>query len=119
MTRLTGYRTVSVLCLPLQDRRGETLGVIQCLNKKGPHGKPVPFTAKDEVVLAAVAAQAAMYLDNSVLRRNMDLLFESFVEAISRAIEDRDPCTSGHSRRVTQYSMNLARAIHDCQDAAV
>ena len=111
--KATGYHTVSVLCLPLQDRRGENLGVIQCLNKKGPQGKPVPFPYKDEGVLTAVAAQAAMYLDNSVLRRRMDLLFESFVEAISRAIDDRDPCTSGHTRRVTQYSINLARAIHD------
>jgi len=113
--KATGYHTVSVLCMPLQDRRGETQGVIQCLNRKGAQGRPVPFHHKDEVVLAAVAAQAAMYLDNSALRRKMDVLFESFVEAISRAIEDRDPCTSGHTRRVTQYSINLARAVHDSQ----
>jgi len=113
--KATGYHTVSVLCMPVQDPRGETQGVIQCLNKKGPQGKPVPFSGTDEVVLAAVAAQAAMYLDNSMLRRKMDVLFVSFVDAISRAIEDRDPCTSGHTRRVTQYSINLARAIHDCK----
>ncbi|MGD0091980.1 MAG: HD domain-containing phosphohydrolase [Planctomycetota bacterium] len=113
--KATGYRTVSVLCLPLQDRRGETLGVIECLNKKGPEDRPVPFTTKDEVVLGAVASQAAVYLVNSALRRRMDLLFESFVEAISRAIDDRDPCTSGHSRRVTQLSMNLAFAVHNCK----
>ena len=108
----TGYHTVSVVCMPLHDRRGEKLGVIQCLNKKGPHGKPGVFTTKDEVVLSAVASQAAVYLDNTALRHQMDVLFEAFVEAISRAIEDRDPCTSGHSRRVMLYSMNLARAVH-------
>ncbi|HYG73504.1 MAG TPA: HD domain-containing phosphohydrolase [Planctomycetota bacterium] len=113
--KATGYRTVSVLCMPLHDRRGDTLGVLQCLNHKGPGDKPIPFTVKDEVVLSAVAAQAAVYLDNMNLRRQMDILFESFVEATSRSIDDRDPCTSGHSRRVMSYSLNLARAVHACQ----
>ena len=43
----------------------------------------------------------------------MDTLFEAFVEATSRSIDDRDPCTSGHSQRVMMYSMNLARAVHE------
>jgi HD-GYP domain-containing protein (c-di-GMP phosphodiesterase class II) len=114
--KATGYRTVSLLCLPLRDRRGEILGVIQCLNKKGAKGKPATFTNKDEVVLAAVAAQAAVYLDNTALRHQMDMLFEAFVEATSHSIDDRDPCTSGHSRRVMQYSLNLARAVHECKE---
>src|SRR5207244_3992241 len=50
------------------------------------------------------------------LRRQMDILFEAFVEAMSRSIDDRDPCTSGHSRRVMQYSLNLARAVHECNE---
>ena len=114
--KATGFRTVSLLCLPLRDRRGEILGVIQCLNKKGAKNKPATFTNKDEAVLAAVAAQAAVYLDNTALRRQMDILFEAFVEAMSRSIDDRDPCTSGHSRRVMQYSLNLARAVHECKE---
>jgi HD-GYP domain-containing protein (c-di-GMP phosphodiesterase class II) len=115
--KATGYRTVSILCLPLPDRKGEVLGVIQCLNKKSAHGRPATFTTADEVVLSAVASQAAVFLDNTALRHQMDHLFESFVECISQAIEDRDPCTSGHTRRVMRYSMNLARAVHDSQEA--
>ncbi|MCY3022672.1 MAG: GAF domain-containing protein [Planctomycetota bacterium] len=111
--KATGFRTASILCMPLHDRRGEILGAIECLNKKGARGTGRVFTTKDEIVLSAVAAQAAVYLDNARLRHQMDLLFESFVEAISRAIEDRDPCTSGHSRRVMIYSLSLARAIHE------
>jgi len=114
--KATGYRTVSLLCLPLRDRSGEILGVIQCLNKKGAKSKPATFTNKDEAVLAAVAAQAAVYLDNSALRHQMDTLFEAFVEATARSIDDRDPCTSGHSRRVMQYALALARAVHECQE---
>ena len=113
----TGYRTLSVLCTPLRDRQGEVLGVIQCLNKKGKEGGSHTFTDKDEIVLSAVASQAGVYLDNAALRRQMDLLFESFVDATSRSIDDRDPCTSGHSRRVMMYSLNLARAVHESKTA--
>ncbi|HEY3324281.1 MAG TPA: HD domain-containing phosphohydrolase [Planctomycetota bacterium] len=111
--KATGYHTVSILCLPLQDRRGRVLGAIQCLNKKGSNGAPAVFKNKDEVVLSAVAAQAAVYIDNALLRGQMDVIFESFVESTSRAIDERDPCTSGHSQRVMLYALNLARAVHD------
>jgi HD-GYP domain-containing protein (c-di-GMP phosphodiesterase class II) len=111
----TGYKTQSILCMPLHDQKGRLLGVIQCLNKRVSGMGTGPFNDKDEVVLSAVAAQAAVYLDNSALRLRMDVLFESFVEATSRSIDDRDPCTSGHSQRVMQYSLNLARAVHECR----
>jgi HD-GYP domain-containing protein (c-di-GMP phosphodiesterase class II) len=113
--KATGFRTVSILCMPLLDRTGRTLGVIQCLNNKNPDGKIVPFDASEEVFLSAVAGQASILLENSALYRRMDRLFEAFVIATSRSIDDRDPCTSGHSRRVTAYSLNLARAVHECQ----
>ncbi len=111
--RASGFHTVSLLCMPLLNRHGEPLGVLQCLNKTGTDAGPSVFTQYDELVLSAVAAQAAVYLDNSLLRHQMDVLFESFVEATSRAIDERDPCTSGHSRRVMLYALNLARAVHD------
>ncbi|HEY3320927.1 MAG TPA: HD domain-containing phosphohydrolase [Planctomycetota bacterium] len=111
--KATGFHTVSILCMPLHNRRGEALGVIQCLNKKDSSGQPVTFTPQDEIVLSAVAAQAAVYLDNAILRHKMDVLFEAFVEATARSIDERDPCTSGHSRRVMLYALNLARAVHE------
>jgi HD-GYP domain-containing protein (c-di-GMP phosphodiesterase class II) len=113
--KASGYRTISALCLPLRNRRGEPLGVIQCLNKQDGAGGVTAFNREDEAILSAVAGQAAVFLENSALNRQMDLLFEAFVEAMSRAIDDRDPCTSGHSRRVTQYALNLARAVHASQ----
>jgi len=111
----TGYRTKSILCMPLLDNKSRVLGVIQCLNKKEILGAVAEFTEKDEIVLSAVASQAAVYLDNSSLRRRMDILFEAFVDATSRSIDDRDPCTSGHSRRVMLYSLNLAKAVHESE----
>ena len=112
----TGYHTVSVLALPLHDRKGGILGVLQCLNKRGANGTFVPFDASDEEFLAALGGLAAAFLENAKLYRELDQLLEAVVSAFSRAIDDRDPCTSGHTRRVTQLSLNLARAVHACTD---
>jgi HD-GYP domain-containing protein (c-di-GMP phosphodiesterase class II) len=109
----TGFRTVSILCMPMIDQNGNTLGVIQCLNKKQGRSGVGTFTHRDELLLSAVSSQAAFYLENTALYRQMDKLFEAFVESMSRSIDDRDPCTSGHSKRVTMYSLNLARAVHE------
>jgi HD-GYP domain-containing protein (c-di-GMP phosphodiesterase class II) len=115
--KATGYHTVSILCVPMQNRRGEVLGVIQCLNKRGQDMDIGVFTPEDEALLTAVGSQAQFYLENTSLYHEMDRLFEAFVEATSRSIDDRDPCTSGHSRRVMLYSLNLARAVHESPDA--
>ena len=115
--RIHGYRTVSLLTVPMQDRRGETVGVIQCLNKKTPRGTIGTFDKNDEMILTSLSTQATFYLENMALYRQMDKLFEAFVEATSRSIDDRDPCTSGHSKRVTLYSLNLAKAVHESNDA--
>lgn len=69
----TGFRTRSVLCAPVQSRRRGLLGVLQVLNKT-----QGPFTAEDEALLAAVAGQIAVSVENaklyrSVLDRNAEL----------------------------------------------
>jgi HD-GYP domain-containing protein (c-di-GMP phosphodiesterase class II) len=114
--RHTGFHTGSVLALPLQDHKGSRLGVIQCLNKCSPDGLAVPFDHEDESFLAALGSLAAVFLENAKLYREQDELLEALVSAFSRAIDDRDPCTSGHTRRVTRLSLNLARAVHDSSD---
>jgi HD-GYP domain-containing protein (c-di-GMP phosphodiesterase class II) len=53
-----------------------------------------------------------MVLDNARLLSSLDTVFETFIDAASQAIDQRDPTTAGHSRRVTQYTLNLARAVH-------
>lgn len=111
----TGFKTTSVLAMPLRNRNGEVLGVLQCLNKRAEGGRPTTFNAVDESFLAAIAGLAAVFLENAKLYGELDHLLESVVEAVSQAIDDRDSCTSGHSRRVTLYSLNLARAVHECR----
>ena len=75
--RSSGYRTRSILCMPLRDSHGAVAAVVQVLNKHGG-----PFTEDDEALLGAVGGQAAIALENarlyqSVLSRNreLDLLY--------------------------------------------
>jgi signal transduction histidine kinase len=72
--RKTGYRTRSIMCVPMKNHHGRTLGVIQALNKRDGY-----FTIEDESLLGALAAQAAVCVENSklflsVVGKNMELL---------------------------------------------
>jgi len=107
--RSTGYTTRSVLCVPMKDARGRVLGVIQVLNRSG--GKP--FGPGDEQMLSALGSHVAVFVENARLHESIAALFESFVRSATTAIEERDPATSGHSRRVAKYALRLARALHE------
>jgi signal transduction histidine kinase len=70
----SGYRTRSILCMPMRNNLGATIGVIQVLNKKDG-----PFTTEDEALLGALASQAAVSIENSklyhsVVAKNVQLL---------------------------------------------
>lgn len=106
--RQTGFRTRAVMAAPLFGHEQRVIGVLQVLNKIG-GGR---FEEEDEQLLEAVAGQCAVVLDNARLVNDLDTVFETFIDAASQAIDQRDPTTAGHSRRVTHYALNLARAVH-------
>ncbi len=123
----TGYRTKSMLCAPLISGRGDVIGVLQLINKKRrPQQKLVthadverfvlPFDPRSEQLLVTLAAQAGIALENAMLIEEIRGLFEGFVRASVDAIEARDPTTSGHSRRVAELTLRLARAVDHTDD---
>ncbi|HRI07155.1 MAG TPA: sigma 54-interacting transcriptional regulator, partial [Nannocystaceae bacterium] len=60
--RATGYATRSILCVPVRDRAGEILGVIELLNKQG-----AAFDERDAALLRALASQVAMVVETTSL----------------------------------------------------
>lgn len=117
-----GYRTKSILAVPLVSQRDEVIGVIQLINKKKDPEKKlytkedieqqvVPFDERSEELLGMVAAQAGISLENTMLYDEIRRLFEGFVKASVEAIESRDPTTSGHSRRVADLTVELAKIV--------
>ena len=118
-----GYRTKSMLVIPLRNHIDEINGVLQLINCKKDFSillkKPKdfktyvgPFPEKYIEMVTALAAQAAISIENNLLYRNIERLFEGFVNASVTAIESRDPTTSGHSSRVAILTENLAKAIN-------
>ncbi len=113
--RQAGYRTTSMLSVPLQDTEGEILGVLQLINRLGEdeEDRPVvPFRAKHIRLAQSLAGQAGVAVRNAQLRHEIENLFESFVNASVLAIEQRDPVTSGHSGRVATLTVGLAEAVN-------
>ena len=93
---------------------------MQLLNKlprRGPfdpHGtdRLPAFDKKDERLFSIISGQAALAIENSLLLDEQERLMEGIVNACVTAIEARDPVTSGHSLRVSTYSVGLATAVN-------
>ena len=122
--RETGYRTRSILTLPMRNAKGEVLGVLQLINsKKNPAArlrtpadvaKHVQSFRDIAVRLAlSLASQAAVAYENRKLYTEIEGLFEGFVHAAVKAIEQRDPTTSGHSMRVATLTEALAQTVDE------
>lgn len=118
----TGYRTISVLAVPMINQEGIVMGVIQLINKKrNPSVKLVsPADFEKEVVpmdsgvvdlIETLASQAGIAMENARLYAEIKKIFSGFVKASVHAIEQRDPTTSGHSFRVAALTRELARVV--------
>lgn len=117
-----GYRTESLLTLPMKNAKGDILGVMQLINcKRDPSAKLTrpevvsrqvkSFDIRAIQLALSLASQAAVSYENSKLYQNIETLFEGFVQASVTAIEQRDPTTSGHSHRVSDMTCGLAEAV--------
>jgi len=115
----TGYRSTSMLVVPLQDTQGEILGVLQLINRveeEEDAREIVPFLSQHVRLAQSLAGQAGVAVKNASLREDIERLFEGFVNASVLAIEQRDPVTSGHSGRVATLTVGLAEAINATPD---
>lgn len=103
----TGYRTQSMLVVPMRNREGEILGVIQLLNALDGAGNVCPFSEDMALVLESVASQAAITVQNVRYIREIKGLFQSFVNVMSAAIDERTPYNASHSRRMANCGGRL------------
>lgn len=119
------YHTKSMLAVPMITAHGQVRGVIQLINKLTPKGvkemsetkvlnvkNVISFDEDDKELMQVFASQAAVAIENAQLSESIEKLFESFVHASIKAIESRDPTTSGHSDRVAILTTELALAVH-------
>ncbi|MAF06050.1 MULTISPECIES: HD family phosphohydrolase [Herbaspirillum] len=109
-----GYRSKSILTVPMQDHEGELVGVLQLINAIDPDsGVPVPFSETDQRFIEALASQAAMAMTNQQLIARLENLFESLIKLINIGIGEKSPHTGRHCEQVPQLAMMLAEAAHN------
>ena len=113
----TGYRSKSFLTVPMRNHEGETIGVLQLINAQDPgSGEIVAFSASDQRLAESLASQAAVALTNRLLINQLESLFESFINLINGAIDEKSPYTGGHCQRVPVLTMMLAEAVNETSE---
>jgi HD-GYP domain-containing protein (c-di-GMP phosphodiesterase class II) len=113
----TGYRSKSFLTVPMKNHENEIIGVLQLLNAQDPvTGDIVPFSTSDQKLAESLASQAAIALTNRMLINQLEELFESFINMINTAIDEKSPYTGGHCMRVPSLTMLLAEAVNETRD---
>src|SRR6059036_2779875 len=118
-----GYRTKSMLTVPMRDYNNDVVGAVQLINAKrqfetrltldNVDAEVASFQPDDVEMIESIASQAAVAIDNKSLLDSIQALFDGFVQASVTAIEQRDPTTAGHSGRVEGLTTGLARAVNE------
>ncbi|MCK5498752.1 MAG: GAF domain-containing protein, partial [Gammaproteobacteria bacterium] len=138
----TGYRSQSFLTVPMTNHEANIIGVLQLINATDPDtGEIRAFSTLDQQIVESLASQAAVTMTNRQLIEAQKKLFDSFIELIASAIDEKSPYTAGHCRRVPvltnmiaeaacninygphkdfsmteedKYELNVAGYLHDC-----
>ena len=108
----TGYKTKSVMSVPLKNHENDIVGVMQLINAThNKSGKVVAFSDDMQKQIESLASQGAVALTNKRLVAELKNLFESFIQLIATAIDKKSPYTGGHCERVPEITMLLADAV--------
>ena len=111
----TGYRTQSILTIPMKNHQGDIIGVLQLINAHDVEtDKTRDFTAQDQQLAESLASQAAISITTNRLIEEQRELFEAFIELMASAIDEKSPYTGGHCKRVPELTMMIAEACHEC-----
>ncbi|MBR1753864.1 GAF domain-containing protein [bacterium] len=109
----TGYKTKTILCMPIKNHNQEIIGAFQVLNKFDG-----VFNDDDEELLVAIGSSAGISIVNAQLfQRQQQMLeeqkqiFDSFIDTLATSIDAKDSITAGHSSRVRMYSGLIAEQM--------
>ncbi len=112
-----GYRSKSMLVVPLMNYEDEVIGVLQLINALDMEsGEVIAFADEFVELTQSLASQAAIAITNVKLLSDIELLFESFITVMATAIDQRTPYNVNHTRRVVAFSILLAEEINNCSE---
>jgi HD-GYP domain-containing protein (c-di-GMP phosphodiesterase class II)/HAMP domain-containing protein len=112
------YRCRSLLHLPLRNRKGELIGLLELVNTRDPRTDTVTGFSPDMVsYVSAISSQAAITLDNQRLLKAQKDLLDAFIQLIAGAIDAKSAYTGGHCQRVPELARMLAQAAQESQES--
>jgi HD-GYP domain-containing protein (c-di-GMP phosphodiesterase class II) len=112
----TGYRTKSMLVVPMTNHENDVIGVLQLLNKQDKDKNTIEFTKEDENIIQSMGSQAAVAISNSRLIKELEALLNAFILSIADAIGEKSKYTGGHINRVAEISEMIANAINEDEE---
>ena len=104
---MTGYRTQSMLVVPMTNDKGELIGVTQLINALDENGRTVPFDPEKELLVSAISSQAAISITNMQYSEQITKLLDSLVGALSTAIDERSHYNANHTRNMVRVGENF------------
>ncbi len=112
----TGYRTKSMLVVPMKNHENDVIGVVQLINKLNDEDDIIKFTEDDEKLILSMASQAAVIVTNNILINDLEELLNAFIKSIASAIGEKSKYTVGHINRVAEISRLIAEAVNEDED---
>lgn len=109
----TGYRTQSMLVVPMKNHENDIIGVVQLLNKQDKYGQTIEFNKHDEELILSMSSQAAVSMTNTALISDLENLLNAFIKTIAIGIGEKSKFTAGHISRVATLASIIAKAISD------
>ncbi|TDO95251.1 HD-GYP domain-containing protein (c-di-GMP phosphodiesterase class II) [Halanaerobium saccharolyticum] len=116
--RLTGYKTTSMLVIPLKNIDEEVIGVLQLINAKDEQGNTIPFAEEYEKVFSALASQAAITISNFNYLTQIENLLDSFVKSIATAIDARTKYNTNHTKKLVKLVNKIIELINNRNNGA-
>ena len=107
----TGYRSKSMLVVPMKNHEDEVIGVLQLINRIK-NNKIIPFTKTDEEISFSLSSQAAIAITKNTLIEDLEKLLHSFLQSIATAIDEKSPYTGGHTKRVEKITKIIINEIN-------
>jgi len=107
----SGYRTHSILALPLLRPEGSCVGVLELLNRRDEHGRVVPFPDAESSGVMPLASMAAVTIHNALLQEELKQAHLDTIIRLSVVVEHRDNATAEHIRRISRSARLIAEAM--------
>ncbi len=109
---VTGYKSKSMLLVPMVNHDNDVIGVIQLINKLDEKGNIIEFDKNDEEFLLSIASQVAISISNKHLINGLETLLDSFIETIATAIGEKSAHTGGHINKVAEITELIVNEIN-------